>query len=45
MKSDGLERNEIEEGTVPFSLYRGGRKETRSLSSGEGMFGKQIESA
>jgi hypothetical protein len=44
-KSGGLQRNEIEEGTVPFSLCRGGRKEMRSLSSGEGMFGKQVESA
>jgi hypothetical protein len=44
-KSLGLEPNEIEEGTVPLSLYRDGRKGTRSLSSGDGIVGKQVESA
>jgi hypothetical protein len=30
-KSYGLERKEIEEGTLPFSLYQGGRKGMRTL--------------
>jgi hypothetical protein len=33
MKSSGVERNEIKESTVPFSLYGHDRKGTRSLSS------------
>jgi hypothetical protein len=44
-KSYGLKRNEIEEGMVRFFLSRGGRKGTRGLSSEQGMFGKQVESA
>jgi hypothetical protein len=44
-KSQSLERNEIEEGTVPFSLYQASGKGTRSFSSGEGTFEKQVERA
>jgi hypothetical protein len=40
-----LERNEIEEGAALFSLYQGALKGAKDLSSGEGMFGKQVENA